>query len=352
VRDSVFIAVHHYQDENIVARGDLVADSYRLAVEAARSPAKYVVVCGVRFMAESVATLARPDQIVLHPEPDAGCPMADMIDADTAARTLALLREFEQDSEIVPVTYMNSSNAVKALTGREGGAICTSGNARPILAHFFSRRKRVFFLPDANLGLNTARAMGIPEGATARISRDGALPGGLVPGAAKLFAWDGYCPVHKVMTAGDVSLFRGAHPGAKVIVHPECVPEVASVSDGTGSTEGLLKTLAAAPAGSVWGVGTEIQFVERMKATFPDRAIYPIRASSCANMAKVTEANLEKALEAIRAYEASDAARQPPNAARLAETALGNFAVAVRDDERADAARALEAMVRITEGAK
>lgn len=352
MNEQIFIAVHHYQNEKIVARGDLVADSYRLAVEAARSSAKYIVVCGVRFMAESVATLARPDQIVLHPNPDAGCPMADMIDADAAARTLTRLREFERDQNIVPVAYMNSSNAVKALTGREGGAICTSGNARFILEHFFSLGKRVFFLPDANLGFNTARDLGIGETGTARISREGILPEGLVPGNTKIFVWDGYCPIHKVMTTGDVLEFRAAHPGAKVIVHPECTPDVASAADGTGSTEGLHKTLREAAPGSVWGVGTELHFVDRMQATYPDRVILPIRMSSCMNMIKVTEERLDITLQAIREYEESGAGRKPLNMMSLAGTGFGALLVTVRDSERADAAKALETMVRITEGAR
>lgn len=352
MNEQVFIAVHHYQNEKIVARGDLVADSYRLAVEAAKSDAKYIVVCGVRFMAESVATLARGGQIVLHPNPDAGCPMADMIDAGAAERTLARIREFEGDRNIVPVAYMNSSNAVKALTGREGGAICTSGNARPILEHFFALGKRVFFLPDANLGANTARNLGITERETARISRSGKLPEPLAPGETKIFLWDGYCPIHKVMTAGDVSAFRTAHPGAKVIVHPECAPETVAAADGTGSTEGLLTILRGAEPGTVWGVGTELHFVERMQAAFPDRVIRPIRMSSCMNMIKITEERLDKTLQAIREYEASEASRKPLNLLSLAGTAFGSLLVTVRDSERSDAAKALETMVRVTEGAR
>lgn len=335
MNDSVFIAVHHYQNEKIVKRASLVADSYRLAVEAARSDAKYVVVCGVRFMAESVATLARPGQIVLHPNPDAGCPMADMIDGETAERMLIRLREFEGDDSIVPVTYMNSSNAVKALTGREGGAICTSGNAHHVLTHFFARGKRVFFLPDANLGLNTARNLGIPEEATVRIPREGTLPPNLERGRSSLFVWDGYCPIHRVMTVEDVAEARAAYPGTRIIVHPECVPAVAAASDATGSTEGIYKTLAAAAPGSSCGVGTELHFVERMRETFPDRKIYPIRMSSCMNMIKITEEKLNAALAAIEAG-----------------TAAEKYGVTVNESERADAERALRLMVTVTEAAQ
>jgi len=338
--DAVFVAAHHYQNESIIARGDLVADSYRLAVEAARSDARYVVVCGVRFMAESVATLARPDQIVIHPNPDAGCPMADMIDAETAEKVLAKLREAEGDVDIVPVAYMNSSNAVKALTGREGGSICTSGNAHHILTHYFALGKRVFFLPDANLALNTARNLGIPESETLTVPRDGAIPAGHGPGRAKLFAWDGYCPIHRVMTVEDVAEAREAHPGTKVIVHPECPPAVAAAADGTGSTEGMHKTLRDAPEGSSWGVGTELHFVERMRVSFPGKEIYPIHLSSCMNMIKITEAKLDAALKAI------DEHRLTGN-----PESLGKLLVTVPDSERADAERALTAMVRITEAA-
>lgn len=344
--DSVFIAVHHYQGPALAARGDLVADSYRLAVEAARSDARYIVVCGVRFMAESVATLAQPGQIVVHPAPDALCPMADMIDAQTAARTLAKLRSALAPvgvlpNAVIPLTYMNSTNGVKAFTGREGGSICTSGNAKAILSHYLNRGNRVFFMPDANLALNTARELGLSADETAVLARDGAIPAECDLSRVKLFVWDGFCPVHRNFTSGSLKAAREAHPGAKIVVHPECVPAVAAEAEATGSTEGMYRVLESAPPGSTWGIGTEIRFVERMRDRFPDKTIFPLMNEPCADMARVTPELLDAALAAIRERERTD------------KPLTGDFSpVTVPEAERFDARRALDAMIRIAESAK
>lgn len=343
MRDGVFVAVHHYQDPSIVARADLVADSYRLAAEAAKSGAPYVVVCGVRFMAESVAALAGPEQRVIHPAPEAGCPMADMIDLERAERALkavrsALGRDGLGDTETVPLTYMNSSLSVKALTGREGGAVCTSGNARALLSHYLERGKRVFFMPDANLALNTARDLGLGSGETAILRRDGSLPEGIDTRRVKLFAWNGFCPVHRGFLPRDLAAFRAAHPGARILVHPECVPETARAADRTASTEGILREVASAAPGTQWGIGTEIRFVERLAASLGDRLVLPLRREACPDMALITPKRLEEALAAVAAHRRDGAS-------------LGGLEVAVSPTEREGAAKALEAMMAITEAA-
>lgn len=331
MNDSVFIAAHHYQNKNIVARADLVADSYRLAVEAAKSDASFIVVCGVRFMAESAAALARKEQMVLHPAPDAGCPMADMVDLEKAERALRSIKELS-GKDPLPVTYMNSSLSVKALTGRLGGSICTSGNAKKILSWALQSGRPVLFMPDANLGYNTAFSLGVPIGETALITKDGKIQAN--SGQPRVFMWDGFCPIHKVFSVQDIAKAREAFPGIQVTVHPECLPEVVQAADLSGSTEGMYQQLKDAPEGSTWAVGTELHFVERMASLFPSKTILPLRHSACTNMVRVTETRLDATLEAIRAFK---------------ETGAPLHAVLVSDDEREYASQALKTMVRLTD---
>jgi quinolinate synthase len=345
----VLVAAHHYQRPAVVTRAGLLGDSYKLAVEAARSDADFIVLCGVRFMAESAAILARPGQKVILPDLEAGCPMADMIDPDSAIAALARIRE-ATGSDAVPVCYMNSSADVKALTGKAGGCVCTSGNAKKILSHYLSKGKTVFFIPDANLGMNTARALGLSGSQTLLVRRDGsfAREGSVLRAElsrdelskVRVFLWDGYCHVHRAFTAADVEAARaenarrGGAP-ARIIVHPECTPDVVSLADAAGSTEEMFRMIDAAPEGSSWVVGTEHRFVERMIARYPGKRIEPLKVSVCMNMNRIDETRLDAALESIRAHLEEG---RPLNA------------VTVSDGVREAAADALNAMVRITEG--
>ncbi len=346
----VAIAAHHYQRPQIVARASLVGDSYRLAVEAARTDAEFIVLCGVRFMAESAAILAREGQTVLLPDMDAGCPMADMIDRGTAEDALAKIAKLAAKAA-VPVVYMNSHADLKALAGERGGSVCTSGNARKILAHYLDSGAPVFFTPDFNLGMNTARELGIAPGEIRRVGRNLAIA--RVDGddgaedrddlsAARLFLWDGFCHVHRAFTEDDVRKARDRFPDAKIIVHPECSPSVTALADGAGSTEAMRAWLADAAPGSRWVVGTEGRFVERMAAELADRTILPLRASYCHNMNRIDLPSLERTLESIAE------AGSLLGADGKAQKALPG-AVSVRAEEREAAAKALRAMVEITE---
>lgn len=343
--DAVTIAAHHYQRPQIVALADLVGDSYKLAREASRTTADFIVLCGVRFMAESAAIVARPGQTVLIPDTAAGCPMADMIDQASAERAytaIAALRSARAGSAavgagpLVPVTYMNSYADVKAFTGERGGSICTSSNAGKILARYLNAGAAVFFLPDYNLGINTALAMGLDESSVFTVRKDFSIEGSGDPSRGRLFLWDGYCHVHKRFTVEDVRAARARYPQARVIVHPECDRAVVAASDLNGSTEYIYKIVAAAPAGSAWVVGTEGSFVERLAAEFTDRTVIPLRVSVCFNMARIDLSNLAATLRSIR-----DRAKGGPLL----------FPIDVAAAQKQHAETALRTMMEITESA-
>ncbi len=332
--ERLVIAAHHYQRPEIVALADLTGDSYRLAVEASRSPAEFIVLCGVRFMAESAAILCNDDQRVLLSDHQAGCPMADMISAETAAATLIRLRGVVS-APVIPLTYMNSWADLKALTGREDGAICTSGNAHILMRRFLDNGKAIFFLPDYNLGYNTARDLSIPDNQICTVRKEGKLDCAGPLSEARLFLWDGFCHVHKVFTAADIHTAREQHRGIKVIVHPECSPEVVALADQAGSTEGMFRILRDAPAGSSWAVGTEARFVDRMIANFPDKQIFHLRHSLCMNMDRINLLNLAATLRALERHIAGG-------------ERLNTITVAPGD--RLDAKKALDTMIALTEG--
>ena len=335
---AVAIAAHHYQRPEIVALADFTGDSYRLAVEAAASRARYIVFCGVRFMAESAAILARPGQEVLIPDPGAGCPMADMIDAAAAAAVLARLDTLT-GSEVAPVTYMNSSADMKAVTGARGGSVCTSGNAAAVLSRFLDRGRSVFFSPDRNLGWNTARALGLDGSRVFTVRRDGSIDGTGDPSRAALFLWDGHCHVHRRFTVADLEAARARVPGVTVMVHPECDGPVAAAADRTGSTEAILEAVRAGGPGSAWAVGTEAGFVHRLAAAMPDRTVLPLRESYCMNMARIDAAGLYATLRSVE--DRLDGGTGPLY-----------HPVTVGVSVREDAARALTAMIDTVAGAR
>jgi quinolinate synthase len=319
----------------------LVGDSYKLALEASRAVGKYIVLCGVRFMAESAAIVAREGQTVLIPDPAAGCPMADMIDRPAAEAA------FERIASVcrlppVPIAYMNSYANVKSFTGEKGGAVCTSGNAEMILKHYLDSGNAAFFLPDKNLGVNTAAALGIDERRVFTVRRDGSIEGTIPsvgdPAEGLLFLWDGFCHVHKRFTVADVAAAREKHPGIRVIVHPECDREVVAAADLSGSTELIYREIAASPAGSAWSVGTEGSFVARIASSFPDKLVLPLRVSVCMNMSRIRADNLKATLRSIRAHEETGAPLL--------------FPIDVSIDHKRNAEIALTSMMRITEAGK
>lgn len=334
----VSVAAHHYQRPEVVSVADFVGDSYRLAVEASASDADYIVFCGVRFMAESAAILARPGQTVLIPDLAAGCPMADMIDARLATALLSRLDALTGKT-VAPVTYMNSYADMKAVTGARGGSVCTSSNAAAVLSRFLDRGEPAFFSPDYNLGINTARALGLADDSVFKVRLDGTLEGSGDPARARLFVWDGSCHVHKRFTAEDVRRARAGGAGVTVMVHPECDEAVVEAADLSGSTEAIYKAVAAAPAGSSWAIGTEASFVHRLADSLPDRSVRPLRESYCLNMARIDAAAL---LASLRSVEARLSGGSGPLL----------YPVAVDESARPDAAKALAAMIAAAGAAK
>jgi len=334
----VVMPAHHYQSPDIVAFGDFVGDSYKLAVEGAKSDAAYILFCGVRFMAESAAILARPGQTVLIPDPTAGCPMADMIDSGTAGAVLEKLDGIRGES-LAPVTYMNSYADMKALTGRRGGSICTSSNARLVMEHYLELGRPMFFGPDYNLGINTARAMKLDSDKIFTVTRDGGVRGSGDPAKGVLYLWDGSCHVHKRFSVADIDAARKRNPSVKVIVHPECDESVVAAADQSGSTEAIFKAVRESAPGAAWAVGTEASFVHRLASEYPLLSIVPLRESYCFNMARIELSGVLASLRSIAAHE------KDPLASLL-------FPVSVDRPVQIDAARALNAMISIVERRK
>ncbi|AWI32895.1 MULTISPECIES: quinolinate synthase NadA [Streptomyces] len=270
--DKVFVLGHHYQRDEVIQFADVTGDSFKLARDAAARPeAEYIVFCGVHFMAESADILTGDDQKVVLPDLAAGCSMADMATAEQVAECWDVLTEAGVAERTVPVSYMNSSADIKAFTGKHGGTICTSSNAKRALDWAFEQGEKVLFLPDQHLGRNTAvRDMGMslddcvvynphrPNGGlTAEQLRD-----------AKMILWRGHCSVHGRFSLDSVNDVRARIPGVNVLVHPECKHEVVAAADYVGSTEYIIKTLEAAPAGSAWAIGTELNLVRRLANRF------------------------------------------------------------------------------------
>lgn len=270
--DKVFILGHHYQRDEVIEFADVTGDSFKLAKDAAAKPeAEYIVFCGVHFMAESADILTSDDQKVVLPDLAAGCSMADMATAEQVAECWDVLTEAGIAGETVPVSYMNSSADIKAFTGKHGGTICTSSNAKKALEWAFEQGEKILFLPDQHLGRNTAvRDMGM--------SLDDCVlynphkpNGGLTVEQlrnAKMILWRGHCSVHGRFSVDSVNDVRARIPGVNVLVHPECKHEVVAAADYVGSTEYIIKALEAAPAGSKWAIGTELNLVQRLANRF------------------------------------------------------------------------------------
>src|SRR4051794_23965037 len=260
----VVILGHHYQRDDVIRHADLTGDSYQLSVMASQTDAEFIVFCGVHFMAESADILGKPSQRGILPDLGAGCSMADMASIDQVEDAWEQLGEIGVlDSRVAPITYMNSSAAIKAFCGRHEGVVCTSSNAVPLFDHYLKEFDKLFFFPDQHLGRNTGAKFGIPldkmlvwnphqelGGNTEEQLRD-----------AKLILWRGHCSVHGRFKDGHVDNVREQVPGVKVLVHPECTREVGEKSHLNGSTSFIIKTVEEAPAGSKWAGGTEVNVV-------------------------------------------------------------------------------------------
>jgi quinolinate synthase len=285
------ILAHHYQADDVVEHADILGDSLELARRIEGLQAKYIVFCGVHFMAETAAILAREGQRVHIPDSGASCVMAEMAPAPLVEAVLNRLNAGGR--RIIPLTYVNSSAAVKAVCGRFGGSVCTSANASTMLRWALDQGDGVLFLPDANLGRNTARALGLAENEIMHVDIRGGgnrvMPASHVQ---RLFLWPGLCAIHAKFHSAQIERIRAEHPEALVLVHPECAPDVVTLADGAGSTSYLIREVAAAAPGSLVFVGTEYNLVNRLRLLHQDKDIRPLRMAVCSNMAKITPAKL------------------------------------------------------------
>jgi quinolinate synthase len=301
--DQVFVLGHHYQRDEVIQFADARGDSFKLAGDAAASGAPVIVFCGVHFMAETADILTPASTQVVLPDLAAGCSMADMAEISQVEAAWADLAEAGCES-VVPLTYMNSSAAIKAFTGRNGGAVCTSSNAERAMRWAFEQGEQVLFLPDQHLGRNTAvRNLGLSLDDC--VVYDPAWPGGGVTPerlrAAKIVLWRGHCSVHGTFVEQHVDLVREKIPGVNVLVHPECRHEVVGKADYVGSTEYIIRTITEAPAGSAWAVGTELNLVGRLAQEHPDKSVVFLdeKVCFCATMNRIDLPHLVWALEEL-----------------------------------------------------
>ncbi|WP_458115239.1 quinolinate synthase NadA [Arthrobacter sp. D2-10] len=306
---------HFYQRDEVVKHADFVGDSFQLANAALTRPdAEAIVFCGVHFMAETADILSKPEQSVILPNLAAGCSMADMADADSVADCWEQLEELfgtEPDDAgrqpVIPVTYMNSSAALKAFCGRNGGIVCTSSNAATVLQWAFERGQRVLFFPDQHLGRNTAKAMGVSLNEMPMWNPRKVLGGNseqeLVN--SRVILWHGFCSVHKRFTVNQIEKARAEYPGVRVIVHPECPMPVVDAADEAGSTDYIRKAIAAAAPGGTFAVGTEINMVNRLAAEFPQHTIFCLDPviCPCSTMYRIHPGYLAWVLEGLVAGE-------------------------------------------------
>ena len=302
----LIILGHHYQRDEVYRWADATGDSYKLAKYAAEHlESKYIVFCGVHFMAESADILTSDSQIVILPDLNAGCSMADMAPIDAMEEAWEYFSQVLDIDSVMPITYMNSSAAVKAYVGARGGAVCTSSNAPKVIEWGLQQREKIFFLPDQHLGRNTARAMGFtqrdefvwdPNADYSEIDE-------VALKEATFIFWKGHCSVHQRFTTDMVHRFRAEHPEGKVIVHPEVAHEVVLLADFVGSTEQIKKTITEAQSGSTWGVGTEIHLVQRLAREMAPlgktvMSLDPI-VCPCSTMFRIDAAHLAWCLESL-----------------------------------------------------
>ena len=324
----VVILGHHYQRESIIEFADLRGDSLKFSqLAAVQEDAEFIVFCGVHFMAESADVLRRPHQTVILPDLKAGCSMADMADLEHVEEAWERLTRAHGDT-IVPVTYMNSSAALKAFCGARGGVVCTSSNARAVLEWAWARKSRSFFFPDQHLGRNTAYAMGVP---LEQMAEWDFRPEDLNQVNARCFApgtriilWRGFCSVHTKFTKQQVDEVRVAQPGVKVLVHPECPFDVVQAADRVGSTEYIIQQVEKAAPGAKWAIGTEINLVHRLALQHPEQSIQSLQKNvcPCATMNRIDPAHLLWALENLSEGHVVNRITVPDDVKRDAHVAL------------------------------
>jgi quinolinate synthase len=300
---STILLGHHYQRDEVIRFADFTGDSYKLSRIAADTAADFIVFCGVHFMAESADVLGRDGQQVILPDLNAGCSMADMAEISQVEACWEALERLGLAADTIPLTYMNSTAAIKAFCGERGGLVCTSSNARGAFEWAFARGKRILFLPDQHLGRNTGFAMGIPLDEMA-VWDPWALQGGQTKPrleSSRILLWKGHCAVHQRFLPSHVDQVRAKYPGVQVIVHPECRWEVCQKADALGSTERLIALVEQAPAGSMFAIGTEIHLVNRLARRFASQGKRIITLDDtgclCTTMYRISPHHLAWALE-------------------------------------------------------
>ncbi len=303
--EQVLILGHHYQREEVIGFADITGDSLKLAQKASETKAPYIIFCGVHFMAETADILTGDDQVVILPDPAAGCSMADMADIEQVSRCWQELSELLSPEEsVTPVTYINSTAAIKSFCGEHGGVVCTSSNCERVLNWAWGDREKILFFPDQHLGENTALAMGIPE--EKMIIWDPAQHlGGNTPEAienATLILWKGFCSVHQLFKPEHADTMRRNHPDIEILAHPECSREVCETADFVGSTEAIIQYVTRAASGAKFAIATELNLVNRLRINFPDKPTWFLSpmVCMCSTMFRTDPQHLCASLTVIR----------------------------------------------------
>ena len=324
----VLILGHHYQRNEVIEFADITGDSFKLAQEAAKqSTVENIIFCGVHFMAESADILTSNRQRIILPDLAAGCSMADMATANQVSKCWEELQSIGVADSVIPVTYMNSSAAIKSFTGEHGGTICTSSNAQAAMSWAFTQGEKILFLPDQHLGRNTAvLSMGLTLDDCV-LWNPWKPMGGLTEEQikkAKVILWRGHCSVHGRFSIESVNEIRNRVPGVQVLVHPECTHEVVSSADQVGSTEKIIQIVKASPAGSKWAIGTELNLVQRISQTNPDKEIYFLDKDICycSTMNRIDLPHLVWAMESLVSGKVVNQIRVAPEVARFSKLAL------------------------------
>lgn len=325
--ERALILGHHYQRDEVIAFADITGDSFKLAQAAAQSEAEFIFFCGVHFMAESADILTTSKQRVILPDLAAGCSMADMATANQVNECWKQLEKIGVASQTTPVTYMNSSAAIKSFTGEHGGTICTSSNAEKSLRWAFEKSEKILFLPDQHLGRNTAvLSLGL--------SLDDCVlwnpwkpMGGLTEDeirGAKMILWRGHCSVHGRFTKESIDELRSRIDGIQIIVHPECQHDVVTAADFVGSTEKIIQVVSQSPAGSTWAVGTELNLVSRLAQQNPDKQVLFLDKTVCycSTMNRIDLPHLVWAMESVLAGHVVNEIKVDPKTARYSKLAL------------------------------
>ena len=332
--ERVVVLGHFYQRDEVVQHADFVGDSFQLAnASLTRPQAEAIVFCGVHFMAETADLLSRPEQAVILPNLAAGCSMADMADIDQVEECWEQLMEVLGEEpgpdgwqSVIPVTYMNSSAALKGFCGRNGGIVCTSSNAATVLEWAFQRGQRVLFFPDQHLGRNTAKAMGIGLDEMPMWNPNKPLGGNdeAALDAAKVILWHGFCSVHRRFTVDQIVNARATHPDVRVIVHPECPMPVVDAADESGSTDYIRKAIDAATEPTTFAIGTEINLVQRLAAQYPQHTIFCLDPviCPCSTMYRIHPGYLAWVLESLVAGEVVNQVQVSQDVAEPARVAL------------------------------